>query len=146
MELSVFLRFCEVGLFVFMPICGFMLMPAVYKSYVKWQTTHKSAEFAAFVIQSALSLCFLISIFPLFATRVLDLYFFSKDSIYALLICLILSCMLGYWTLPQMLSYYQKLKLEKKSIHFALMGVFGVLSFYGMSPLFIIVIYSVLPK
>ena len=144
MDLPNLLTSFEIFAFIFMPCCGFVLIPPTFKSYLKWRKRQNSRDFCSMVIQGTLSLCFLISIFPLFAYRVIGLYSYSSTWVYGLLAYLGLGAFMGYLTLPKMLSHYQKLRSEKTATNFGLMVFFGFLSFYGFSSFFILMIHSVL--
>ena len=144
MDLPTLLTSFEVFAFIFMPGCGFVLIPPTFKSYLKWRKTENMRDFCSMVIQGALSLCFLISIFPLFAYRVIEFHSLSGAWFYSLLAYLGLGVFMGYLTLPKMLFHYQKLMSKKTTTHFGLMVFFGFLSFYGLSSFFILMIHSVL--
>lgn len=144
MELTVFYRLCEAGLFVLMPICGFVLLPSIFKSYNRWHELKRPFDFSSTILQGALSLFFLSSIFPLFANEIIDLYLVCKNTIFGFIGSILLGTLVGYWTIPKTLAYYQKLKLVRSPRNFTLMAIFGFLSFYGISPLFILMLYSVI--
>jgi len=142
MELTHLLSFVEIFAYIFMPACVFFLIPPTFKSYLKWSSKKNPHDFSSMVIQGTFALCFLISVFPLFAARVIGFYHLEDAWLYGLLASLGMGALMGYWTLPQMLSYCQKLRSEKTAAHFTLMIFFGFLSFYGFSSFFIITIHS----
>lgn len=142
MELPRMLYALEIFMFVFMPACGFFLIPAAFKSYQKWRVTERPRHFSSMIIQSAISLSFLTSIFPLFASRIIKLFSLSNPWFYGFLCSLVLGYFLGYWTLPKMLSSYKKFKVDKTPAHLTLMVFFVFLSFYGLSTFFILMFHS----
>ncbi len=141
MELPHLLLLTEVFVYIFMPACGFFLVPPTFKSYLKWSNKKNPHDFSSMLIQGAFALCFLISVFPLFATHIIQLQQGNNVWFYGLLVYLLLGALMGYWTIPKMLSNYQKLRSEKTTTHFTLMIFFGFLSFYGFASLFILMIY-----
>jgi hypothetical protein len=142
MELNHLLSVVEVFVYIFMPACGFFLVPPTFKSYLKWSNKKNPHDFSSMLIQGAFALCFLISVFPLFASHVIGFYHLQDTWLYCLLVSLGMGALMGYWTLPRMLSYCQKLKSEKTTVHFTLMVFFGFLSFYGFASFFVIILHS----
>jgi len=125
-------------LFVLMSAAAFALVPKTYQTYLKWQKTQKATDFSNAIFLGTLSLLFLTSVYPLFVFAVLDLNSMFSVGVYRTLIFIAFIYFAVYFSLPKMLSYYQRLKIKKTSSNFTFMCLFALISFYCLSVFFIL--------
>lgn len=104
-------------LFSFFSAFGFFLMPFLFKNFQKWQESCKANEFSIWILQGMLSLLFLISAFLLFVAQVIEMSSFFAKPIYGILVSILLIYVAYGWSIPRMLTSYNRLKLRKAMIY-----------------------------
>ncbi len=131
--------------FCLISLGGFCMIPAAYKSYLKWKRTQKQNDFSNILVLAFGALLFFASAYPIFLYTVVKIHSMPifSSGIYSLLL-FALPCITLILSYSMSVKYYKMLKINKTASNFSLMCLFGMILFYSVSVYFIFLLHTVI--
>lgn len=131
--------------FCLISLGGFCMLPAAYKSYLKWKITQNQNDFSNILVLAFGALLFFSSAYPIFLFTVIKIHsmpIFSSGINSLLLFAL--PCVTLIFSYSMSVKYYKILKIKKTAGNFSLLCFFGMILFYSVSVYFIFLLHTVI--